>query len=361
MHARSLLIGIVLLIAFFLASSTAAEPPVATTISSQWFLNFQAGESDGECFNRFAVDRGYINIKHRLTERISGRITPDVSVDRDGDGEGDLEMRLKYCYADYGLPDWSFLTKPHLEFGLVHRPWLDFEEHVSRYRVQGTMFLERNGIFNSGDFGITFLALLGGEVGEEYRRAVHTENPGRRGSVALGFYNGGGYHGIENNENKTFEGRLTIRPLPVVAPGLQVSYQGAVGEGNVADGTDWTIHLAYLSWERRRVVLTGQYYMGKGNFRGAAVDENGDPREQTGFSFFGEVKSSGLWWSLIGRYDRFDDGSGGEAGDSERIVAGLARHLTKRSKLLLDYDIHTRGSWSDPEMKVLKLSTEFGF
>ena len=85
--------------AFVLAiSSTAADADDSSpaTIGGQWFLSYQAGDGDGPETNQFAVNRGYIIIKKKLTDRISGRITPDISVDREGDGEGDLEMRLKY-------------------------------------------------------------------------------------------------------------------------------------------------------------------------------------------------------------------------------------------------------------------------
>ncbi len=141
----------------------------STTVGGKWYMNFRVGQSGSKNFSHFGVDRGYIIVRHQLSERLSGRITPDVSIDREGDGEGDLEVRLKYCFVDLSLDDLWILTRPHIEFGLVHRPWLDYEEHVNLYRVQGTMFLERNGIFNSGDYGFTLFSLLGGTIDEGYR------------------------------------------------------------------------------------------------------------------------------------------------------------------------------------------------
>ncbi|MBD3386725.1 hypothetical protein GF407_17615 [candidate division KSB1 bacterium] len=102
---------------------------------------------------------------------MSGRITPDISVDREGDGEGDLEMRLKYCYIDFKLPDFYLFTIPAIEFGLVHRPWLHYEDKINGYRAQGTMFLERNNIINSGDYGVTFTALLGEKTNFDHLNA----------------------------------------------------------------------------------------------------------------------------------------------------------------------------------------------
>ncbi|MBE0673465.1 MAG: hypothetical protein IH591_02270 [Bacteroidales bacterium] len=54
-----------------------------------------------------------------------------------------------------------------LDFGMVSRPWLDFEEKINRYRVQGTMYTERVNIMNSADFGLTYVCLLGGKMPKE--------------------------------------------------------------------------------------------------------------------------------------------------------------------------------------------------
>ena len=116
------------------------------SIDMQWFLSYLDGEESGNTFNEFTLKRGYVNIKKKIDDKFSGRITTDLTVDEEGDGEGDVEIRLKYLYLKYQLPSFGIIHKPYFEFGLVHRPWLDFEEHINFYRVQGTMFLERNHI-----------------------------------------------------------------------------------------------------------------------------------------------------------------------------------------------------------------------
>ncbi len=342
-------------------AQSAISEAARSTIGAQWFLSFRAGETDGETVSRFTVDRGYIVIRHRLTERLSGRITPDVSVDREGDGEGDLKVRLKYAYVDYAFGDLGIFTDPHIEFGLVHRPWLDYEEHLNYYRGQGTMFLERNDIFNSADYGVTLFSLLGGEMDEGYRERVNSRYPGRYGSLAVGLYNGGGYHGIERNTNKTLEGRLTLRPLPDVIPGLQLSYQGVYGRGNQDDTPDWTVNLLFVSWESEHLVLTAQRYWGKGDFKGTAVDSDGVALPQDGFSWFGEVRLSQPHVSLLTRYDSFDEDSDNAGGNIKRIIAGVAYHIEGHSKLLLDYDVDSRDGFETAESRLLKFSVEFNF
>ena len=338
------------------ASAVFAAEPGTTTIGAQWFLDLHAG--DATPASEFSVDRGYIIIKHQLNERLGGRITPDISVDREGDGQGDLEMRLKYCYVDWKLGDLGPLNAAHVEFGLVHRPWLDFEEHVQRYRVQGTMFLERNGLFNSGDYGTTFFARLGEPLPEEERRHMASKYAGRRGSVALGLYNGGGYHAIEANDQKTVEGRVSFRPLPDAAPGLQLSYHGVIGRDNTVASGDWTLNLWHLAWEHPRAVLTAQYYHGRGDFKGNAVDVAGDPLAQTGFSIFGELRLHERRWSLLMRYDTFDDV---EDDLRERLIAGVAHHVDAHTKVVLDYDVQARGDWGDSRTEVVSLGVEFGY
>ncbi|MFH1679720.1 MAG: hypothetical protein ABIH26_03645 [Candidatus Eisenbacteria bacterium] len=346
-----------------LHTSTAGASAVSerTAVSGQWFLAFRAGRAEGEDFSGFSVDRGYIIIRHRLSERLTGRITPDVSVDREGDGEGDLEMRLKYCFVDWTLDDLGFLSEPHVEFGLVHRPWLEFEEHVNTYRVQGPMFLERAGVINSADFGFTFFAEIGDLPGEKHGMHATAAREGRYGSLAAGMYNGGGYHAIEKNNNKTIEGRLTVRPLPSVLPGLRFSYHGILGKGNTAAGPDWRMNLFYVSLEHRRGVLAGQLYSGKGDFRGNAVGADGEACERSGASLFGELRSGSGLWSAIARYDFFENRPDDAAEEERTLITGLARRVGACARILLDFEALAMGDRSDAEEKTGGFRVEFKF
>jgi hypothetical protein len=195
------------------------------------------------------------------------------------------------------------------------------------------MFIERNDTFNSADIGVTFVSLLGGTMPEDYQKKVNKYYPGRYGSMSLGVYNGSGYHASEKNENKVLEGRLTIRPLPDIIPGLQFSYFGTTGNGNKDTEPDWRTNLGFVSFEHEYVVLTGQYYWGKGNQKGA--DEN----DKDGYSFFAEVKPHKKF-SIIGRYDRFDPNKDAKDDENNRYIVGAAYHLAKPHKnmIVLDYD-----------------------
>lgn len=298
-----------------------------------WYLSFQQGSAKNTDFSRFVIKRGYINVEAKLFSFMSARITPDVTQE----ATGDLKVRLKYAYAKFTPRDLSFITRPEVEFGVVHMPWLDFEEHVNNYRMQDPMFMERFGLFNSADFGVTVAGLLGGTLLEEYRKTVNSHFPGRYGSFALGVYNGGGYHAREENTNKTFEGRLTIRPLPDEAPGLQFSYFGVRGRGNTAREPDWRVDAAMASYESRQMVLTGTWVDVLGNQSGLAIDASGQALDAKGWSVFGEAKLSPRF-SVIARYDRFDPDKAAEHDTLRRTLVGAAYHIGRDNTILVDYD-----------------------
>ena len=315
-----------------------------------WYLSYMNGEGkdaggtagDGVDQNKFAVKRGYFRVTKEFLPWFEGHITLDVTQAsiQNSTLSDSVQVRLKYLYGKFKLPDVAFLTKPNIEVGMVHMPWLDFEEHTNFYRMQDTMFIERNGIFNSADFGATFATLLGGEMPDEYKKNVNSDYAGRYGSMQVGVYNGGGYSTSEKNKNKVIEGRLTVRPLPDIVPGLQLTYFGTTGKGNTAAEPDWTTNLAFGSFESEPVVLTGQYYWGKGQQNGS------NETEKKGYSFFTElklynmIKDSINKFSVIGRYDHFDPDKNTKDDENNRYIAGLAYYLDKPHKnmVLLDYD-----------------------
>ncbi|MBE0425026.1 MAG: hypothetical protein IBX72_00040 [Nitrospirae bacterium] len=302
-----------------------------------WYISYQYGEDGkgmGEDFNQFTIKRGYINIRKEFTPWFSARITPDINQMKDDENnfDGSFTVRLKYLYSQFNIPDFAFFTNPFIEVGMVHMPWLDYEEHVNFYRCQDTMFLERNSLFNSADLGATFVSLLGGEMDKEYQEKVNHYYPGRYGSMAAGIYNGGGYHASEKNKNKVLEGRLTIRPLPDIIKGLQFSYFGITGKGNKDTNPDWRVNLGFVSYEHEYVTLTGQYYRGKGNQKGT------DEYNKDGYSFFAEIKPNKTF-SIIGRYDFFDPNDDVKNDENERYIAGVVYHFHKQHKNMVVLDV----------------------
>jgi len=95
--------------------------------------------------NNFDLTRVYVNVLGTFAGGIRTRVTSDVYRNADGS----LAYRLKYAYASW-TPENSALT---FKMGQIHTPWLDWEENLWDYRVQGTMALDRNGYLSSADLG----------------------------------------------------------------------------------------------------------------------------------------------------------------------------------------------------------------
>ena len=328
-------------------------------IEGLWYLSYQDGEQkNGTDYSKFALKRGYLTVKKNIMPMLSARLTADISQvkDEDSSDDGSVSVRLKYLYGQFHMKDIGILTKPNIEFGLVHMPWLDYEEHINMFRMQDTMFVERNHMYNSADTGITFNALLGGTIDEDYQKRVTKYYPGRYGSVSLGIYNGGGYHSSEKNSNKVIEGRLSIRPLPDVLPGLQVSYFGIAGKGNNTSNPDWRTNLGFVSYEHEFVTLTGQYYWGKGSQGGS------DEYDKKGHSIFAEIKPMEKI-SLIGRYDHFDPNRDASDDENDRYIFGVAYMLDKphHNMILLDYDTVKYDQADMEDDKRIQLTLQIAF
>ena len=313
-------------------------------ISGVWYFNyvhedvFQRPDQPDrpEDFSRFEIQRGYLTYRTEINHRLSARVTSDISVDQEGDGAGDVELRLKYGYVDIDTGELGLLRSTRLRAGVLQTPWISFEQSINDFRLQGPMFLNRARVFISADFGVGFFANLGEPVDAAYRRDVNRRHAGRWGSVAVGIYNGGGYNEIERNETFVPQARLTLRPLPDLAPGLQLSAGGAVGKGNTAAAPDYHASVLMLSHETRRHVLTATVYTGEGDLRGNAIASDGRALDQRGASVFTELRVR-RDYSLIGRFDLLRTEAEGGDRDVERWIVGIAWRCFPGGQLLVDY------------------------
>lgn len=315
-------------------------------ISGQWFMAYR-GNIPSEGDDTFGLKRGYLTFKKNLNETFSIRYTQDITIDDEGDDAGNVEIRFKYCYIKMDLPELLFFTDPFIEVGLVHQPWLEFEQKINTYRVQGNMFLDRFKVTSSADFGFNAVALLGGKLDEEARKKVDSSLPGKYGSVSFGVYNGGGYHAVEVNNNKTVEGRLSLRPFPGFLPGLQISYAGAFGKANDSLSAPYHMNVIYLTHETLKTTLAAQYYTGRG-FHGESGGLN------HGVSVFAEACIPFTPLIIFGRYDYFSENIPMSLPSSYGptthyvTIAGIAWKFYKNNRLLLDIERSHAYGFSDP-------------
>jgi hypothetical protein len=334
------------------------------SLGTEWYLSAGFGEQGGQSYSRTRIERGYLTLKIKPVEWFQPRVTLDTHQD----DSGDWKVRLKYMYAKFVVPvETAVVTDPNVEFGLVHGPWFDYEEHINHYRMQGTMLIERNGVLNSADVGITAAALLGRKLPKDYQKSVSKEYPGEFGSVAFGVYDGGGYHAAENNRNKVFESRISVRPLGPYLPNLQLSYLAIYGKGNtppqvcdaqgqncVRGEPDWRLSAGMASFEHPYFVATAQVAKGRGNQAGSRVDGAGAALHFKGVSGFAEIKLPWILSSVIGRYDRWEWNSV----STDRVIAGYAFHFLDDNTVLLDYDREMPDASNTPDAWQTKVTVQ---
>ncbi len=303
-----------------------------TEISGQWFI---AGNyDDQDSLYQIELKRGYFTIESHLSNNLTARYTQDITLDTEGDDAGNVEMRLKYLYLQSKVNIFPNIQKGSISFGMVARPWIEFEQKINSYRVMGPMFLERIDVLSSADFGFIYEGLIGGEIDQEYQREVNKNYPGKYGSFSFGLYNGGGYHAVEMNNNKTFEARLTVRPLPAALPGLQFGYAFANGKANLpGNNTDFKMNVLYLSSESKVHALLFQYYQGIGDYGGKYCDSLFSSYANHGLAVFGEFRIPSTPLSIVGNYDYFVSEQQPDY-YIQQINAGIAYRFSK-NKLVL--------------------------
>ena len=162
----------------------------------------------------FEVRRAYINVTGNISDWVSYRVTPDVAarfvttttatglptgqtVAATTSIDGSLPYRLKYAFGQVNL-DKVTNHGSWLRFGQQQTPFVDFMEGIYRYRFQGTILEEREGYLSSSDVGFSGRWVF----------------PKDFGDVHAGFYNGDTYSRAEINDQKAFQIRATLRPLP---------------------------------------------------------------------------------------------------------------------------------------------------
>lgn len=162
----------------------------------------KANDTAGQSFHPNAVNitRGYVNIAGTLNPVFSFRITSDIARETAaGDSlDGNYLVRLKYAYAQFTLDKWTGrFTQTWVRFGLTPTPFVEGRDAIYRYRWQGTLMPEREGLISSADAGLTF----------------HTAFPSGYGDAQISLLNGEGYQKPEVNSQKALQGRVTLRPM----------------------------------------------------------------------------------------------------------------------------------------------------
>ena len=290
-----------------------AEPQYPTVqIGTLTYLQYSAELQNRDGYNAFDVTRGYINITGELAKNIKFRLTPDLRRVNDGSLAGSETFRLKYGFVQFD----NLTPRSWLRLGLHQTPWLDFEESINRYRVQGTMFAERDGLIpGSGDFGVGYLAQL----------------PSNYGELNIGVYNGEGFAQAEATKHKSLQTRFTIRPRPgeTAISGFRLS--AFYNAGSYGPNLPRNLGIIMGSFEHKHVAGTLEWLRANGRPTLAVPEAT-----RTGYSGFLEIRQGMEGWAGLARIDRLDLNDAVADDSHRRVIAGVAYWL-KWSKVKLGF------------------------
>jgi len=328
---------------------TAPAPPPATPepeypiirVGVLSYLQYDA-ELNRDNFNAFDVTRAYLNVNGQLAENVRFRFTPDIRRLNDSNLAGSLVLRVKYAFLEY---DNFKIAKSWVRFGAHQTPWLDFEESIDRYRVQGPMFSEREGVIpGSSDLGLGYFTPLG-----------------KYAEVQTGVYNGEGYALAEANKYKSLQGRLTVRPFADrgLLNGFRLS--GFYSASRFARNRPRNVGIVMGSYQAQHVVTTLQYVTATERPLALA------PREfdRGGPSGFVEIRQGLSGWALLARLDSFDPDRSIPDTSQVRTIAGGAYWVQwQRSRFALvvtNEQVHYDAGSARPQENRLLVQTLIEF
>jgi hypothetical protein len=304
--------------------------------SGTHYLGFVSSKADGEeRENRFETRRNYFQVKAYFNKKDFLRLTLDSFQETKGQylSEVDLETgdvsyssekekgswltRVKYAYLYLD----NILPHTGVEFGQVHRPWIDYEEHHSWwYRSASKVYMEDGTaahLMNSADLGFN----------------LKTKLP--YFSSEIGLFNGEGYHDIENGEGLSTEARFTFHALSTGTKKvkrnddyLNISYYGVKSfDDNKRGNNDFTMHGIHAVYNKPAFLIAAQYLKA----------DNGDYQKYDGdgYSLNFEIRPMKKLW-FIGRYDVWDQNNArsNHGGDRMQYLLGAVYNYNKNVKFI---------------------------
>lgn len=318
-------------------TSSAADPSIPTTVALGNDTAKYAGDSAG-----FELRRNYLQVKGFFNDKDYWRVTLDATKElASSTSYANAFVKYAYLYVDGVLPYTG------VEFGIAHRPWIDYEEHNGwYYRSFNKVMIEEKGtptesgvdLLNSADLGVNF--------------KTKTD----LFSSEIGIYNGEGYHADkkaanqENDSKLSLEWRLTGH---LMGSGTKVSKNDrtkdsyahistfglisknhkddtvAIGAAKEYDRSFYGIHAVY---NQPLFLIAAQYLIAEDEARNSIADSG---KEYDAFSINAEVRPF-KDWTLIGRYDDYKidtvaSGSGNKSSltDGNKVITALAYKYNK--------------------------------
>ncbi|HIO41979.1 MAG TPA: hypothetical protein EYN34_03710 [Aquifex sp.] len=265
----------------------------------------------------FKVNRAYFEVRKYFDKSGKNyfRLTADVYTSSDGSNA----FRLKYAYLN-----WEINPLLQTEIGLVHRPWIDWEEHHAWFHrfVDKTFIEDADGahLVVSADYGIAFKG--------NYKKA----------SYMFGVYNGEGYHGTEDDKHfgKAVAARVAYDFTQNLFGALHVAYISNNNDGE----TDTALIHPLVGYKNRYFLVAAQYIWDRED------PESGSVYTNNGFAINGDLylkPLTGKPVTLFGRYGRWNFDSSVESStdytkaDRWQLLAGVQYDWNRHVKTALAF------------------------
>ena len=310
------------------AQTPAPPPPSPVTLGGVVYAQWGAQTDSLSPANNFDITRAYINAIGRFNGGIMTRITADIYRDADATAGGGLVYRLKYAYFGW-TPAGSPLT---FRLGLTQTPWVDWEEALWDYRMQGTVPVDRNSYMSSSDFGLAVDGNFNHDMVNFQAMAFNGEN----------------YNKTPGDQNKDFAARVSVRLLETDdasrVGGLRIS--GYAQSGTPTGGGQRQRFLGMVSFRSKLVTLAAQYVATKDTLTSTANSQ----KKGSIVSAYGVLHIPASPVAIIGRVDVVDPNtcSNYVAGTNcplaaqfdkrTTIIGGLSYQLSPQVRLLADID-----------------------
>jgi hypothetical protein len=268
--------------------------------------------------NNFDVTRAYVNVTGALNHGVGVRVTSDLYRASDGS----LALRLKYAYASY-TPAGSPLT---IKLGQIHTPWVDYEESLWDFRMQGATVFDRAGYLTSSDFGL-------GVDGSWSHDAFNMQ---------VGLYNGEGYSKTPGDRRKDVAARASARLLASDdgsrTGGLRVTAYGQ--HGTPTGGGQRHRVIGMISYRSTLFTLAGEAGLTRDRADAPEPPALPDPATRKGrvLGAFGVLRLPGRPVQLIARVDDVDPDTDVPANRQTRVIGGVAWQVSPNLRMLANVD-----------------------
>jgi len=326
---RALGVAVVATAAGIAQLTAQGSPPPQVTVGGVVFTQYVYQLKDTlNHVNNFDITRAYVNVIGRFSGGVYTRVTADIYRNTDLSSAGSLSYRLKYAYLAY-TPTNSPLT---YKIGLIHTPWVDWEETLWDYRMQGQVALERG-----------FMTATGVQQGYVAAADFGAGVDGKWGPDKVNFQvtvvNGENYNRSPGDKGKDLSARASVRVLDTDdssrVGGLRVT--GYAQYGKSTGGGTRNRFLGMVSYRTKQLTLAGEAAATRDRPLGAAAPTTpvGDGHV---YSAFGVYKFPKTKAAVIARVDIEHPQAGNTTDKQTRFIGGVSYQLTPNWRLLGDWD-----------------------